>query len=270
MAQLILTEIWIYPVKSLGGIPLEKASVMGKGLEFDRRWMLIDDEGVFMTQRVNPAMALFKLRIQEGWISISYTKDGKIISSCEFSISTPTSDKWIAARVWNDDVKVLEVEPELSKWFSHHLQTSCKLVAFPEEKPRPVDPRYKLNNEQVSLADAYPFLIIGQSSLDDLNKKLVSPVPMNRFRPNFVFRGGEPYGEDRWRDLSIGKIPFVAVKKSERCVLTTVNQDTAEKEAEPLRTLSGYRKIENKVYFGQNLVTLGHGEVAIGDPVIPA
>lgn len=270
MAQLTLNEIWIYPVKSLGGIRLDSATVMEKGLQFDRRWMLIDEHGVFMTQRMTPAMALFKLRLHEGGIFISYTKVGKIISSNSFQFSTPTSGKWIAASVWDDDVKVLEVDPEISKWFSHHLQTTCKLVAFPEEKPRPADPQYTLNNEQVSLADAYPFLIIGQSSLDDLNKRLVQAVPMNRFRPNFVFTGGDPYQEDHWRNLSIGKIPFVAVKKSDRCVLTTVNQDTAEKGAEPLRTLSQYRKVENKVYFGQNLITLGRGEVAVGDPIIPA
>jgi uncharacterized protein YcbX len=144
-------------------------------------------------------------------------------------------------------------------------------VAFPEDKPRRVDPLYSVNNENVSLADAYPFLIIGQSSLDDLNTKLADPVPMNRFRPNFVFAGerATPYLEDRWRELVIGKLRFVAVKKSDRCVLTTVNQATGEKGVEPLRTLSGYRKEGSKVYFGQNLVSLDTGEVSVGDAVIP-
>ena len=270
MTQFILTEIWIYPIKSLGGIPLGKAIVQGKGLQFDRRWMLIDHAGVFMTQRVYPEMALFKLRIQEGQIFIAYTKDGKIVSSTGFDMSTTQSDKWITARIWDDDVDVQEVDAGLSEWFSHHLETTCKLVAFPEEKPRPVNPRYALHHEQVSLADGYPFLIIGQSSLDDLNKRLPQPVPMNRFRPNFVFTGGDPNLEDQWRDVSIGSVRFVGVKKSERCVLITVNQDNAEKGAEPLRTLSGYRKFDNKVYFGQNLIALDSGEVTVGDPIMPA
>ena len=269
MTQLTLKEIWIYPVKSLGGILLENASVKRKGLQYDRRWMLIDQAGVAMTQRVYPEMALFKLKLNESNISIAYTRDQRIISSNQVPLATPSSDKWLCAQVWDDQVNVLEVDADLSEWFSHQLKTDCRLVAFPEEKSRPVDPRYDVNNDQVSLADAYPFLIIGQSSLDDLNNRLVEPVPMNRFRPNFVFMGGEPYAEDKWRNLSIGTIPFVAVKKSDRCVLTTVNQDTAEKGAEPLRTLSGYRKVENKVYFGQNLIALKEGQVSVGEPVIP-
>jgi uncharacterized protein len=269
MSRLTLSEIWIYPVKSLGGIRLEKATVLGKGLQYDRRWMLIDENNVFMTQRIYPEMALFKLGFGEGRMSIACKTAGGTISSTGFNVADLHSQKWIKAKIWNDDVTVLEVDPDVSDWFSHHLRIRCRLVAFPEENPRPVDPQYKVQDEQVSLADAYPFLIIGQSSLNDLNKRLAQPVPMNRFRPNFVFTEATPYIEDEWRNLSIGKVPFVAVKKSDRCVLTTVNQDTAEKGPEPLRTLSGYRKAGNKVYFGQNLVTLGEGQVSSGDPVIP-
>lgn len=270
MPQLNISEIWIYPIKSLGGIKLDKATVQRKGLQFDRRWMLIDQEGVAMTQRVYPEMALFKVSLNDGGILIDYKKNRKIISSSNgLHISGPSSDHPIEAKIWGDTVKVQEVDATISEWFSRHLKTACKLVAFPEKNPRPVDPRYSHNSEHVSLADAYPFLIIGQGSLDDLNKRLTQPVPMNRFRPNFVFTGGEPFIEDTWRDLSIGSLRFMGVKKSARCVLTTVNQDTAEKGAEPLRTLTGYRKVSNKVYFGQNLIAIDTGEVFVGDPVIP-
>lgn len=269
MDELALTGIFIYPVKSLGGIALDKAPVKNKGLEFDRRWMLIDGSGVAMTQRSYPEMALFRPRIDNGMLTIRYTRGEKIFSSCDFDLSMPPVNETIGARVWDDNVAVREVEPSISKWFTHHLGTACKLVAFPEENPRPVNPKYSVGESQVSLADAYPFLIIGQSSLDDLNRRLAEPVPMNRFRPNFVFTGGAPYQEDGWRNFTIGRIPFVGVKNSDRCVLTTVNQDTAEKGAEPLRTLSMYRKIENKVYFGQNIIALKQGEVSVGDRVIP-
>jgi hypothetical protein len=269
MADLMLTEIWIYPIKSLGGIRLDEAIVRGKGLQGDRRWMLIDQDAVALTQRTLPAMALFKVQIDRDQLTITYTKGLNKISSVQFKMSHPRPEASITARVWDDRVQVFEVDPEISHWFSRHLATTCKLVAFPEKNFRAVDPRYSIRNEQVSLADAYPFLIIGQSSLDDLNKRLPEAVPMNRFRPNFVFKGGDAFSEDMWRNLSIGKVRFVGVKKSDRCVLTTVNQDTAEKGVEPLRTLNGYRKAGNKIYFGQNLIALDEGKVSVGDPVIP-
>jgi uncharacterized protein YcbX len=270
MKKLTLSEIWIYPIKSLGGIRLERARVMGKGLQFDRRWMLIDEDGVALTQRVHPVMALFNVTIESDEIFVGYRKNATTLSTIHFSTITPVSDKWITARIWNDQVQVLEVNRRVSSWFSRHLNVPCKLVLFPEKKPRPVDPRYSIKHEQVALADAYPFLIIGQTSLDDLNARLNEPIPMNRFRPNFVFTGGAAFAEDLWKDISIGNIRFVAVKKCERCAIPTINQDTAEKAVEPLRTLTTYRKIDNKVVFGQNLIGLDEGEVSIGDAVIPA
>lgn len=269
MPKLTLSDIYIYPIKSLAGIRLDTAKVLGKGLQFDRRWMLVDYSGTCLTQRVYPQMALFKSKIQGNHIFVTFRNGDKIQPSVSFSMDSPDPGKRITAKIWNDEVDVIDVDPEISQWFSRHLGMTCKLVGFPEEKPRPVDMRYQVNHEHVSLADAYPFLIIGQSSLDDLNTRLSEPVPMNRFRPNFVFTGGEPYEEDHWRNLSIGKNKFVAVKKSARCVLTTVDQDTGKKGSEPLRTLSGYRKVDNKVFFGHNLVAQNEGIVTVGDPVIP-
>jgi uncharacterized protein len=267
MKELTLTEIWIYPVKSLGGIPLTSAKVMGKGLELDRRWMLIDENNIFMTQRIYPQMAMFKLSLQGKVINVvkkNATKNSEISFRTD---AAPIGEK-IRAKIWEDDVDVFEIDQRLSKWFSDHLLMTCRLVSFPEQNPRPVDPKYKVNNEHVSLADAYPFLIIGQSSLEDLNSRLDEAVPMNRFRPTFVFTGGAPYEEDTWRDFTIGDNKFVGVKPCARCVLTTVNQDTAEKGIEPLYTLSTYRKRENKVLFGQNLVAIDHRTVKVGDKII--
>ncbi|HEY0652557.1 MAG TPA: MOSC domain-containing protein [Chryseosolibacter sp.] len=266
MKELTLREIWIYPVKSLGGIQMEKANAMGKGLEFDRRWMLIDEHNMFMTQRVHTQMAMFKLTLSDRNITVA-KKNAERESAITFSAdSIPVGEK-MRAKIWDDDVEVFEVDPGLSKWFSTHLKMSCRLVTFPEKNPRPVDPKYKVNNEHVSLADAYPFLIIGQSSLDDLNTRLKEPVPMNRFRPNFVFTGGAPFEEDTWREFKIGDKRFVGVKPCARCVLTTVNQETGEKGIEPLFTLSTYRKREAKVLFGQNLVGVDTGIVRVGDKI---
>jgi uncharacterized protein len=266
MKKLQLSGIWIYPIKSLGGIALTSAKVMGKGLEFDRRWMLIDEHNVFLTQRVHPQMAMFKLTLNGTDLHIlkkNATSDQWITFSTN---TTPISQK-IRAKIWDDEVDVFEVDRRLSQWFSDHLKMTCRLVGFPENSPRAVDPKYKVNDEHVSLADAYPFLIIGESSLEDLNSKLSEPVPMNRFRPNFVFTGGQAFEEDKWRNFKIGDVRFVGVKPCARCVLTTVNQDTAEKGIEPLYTLSTFRKRDAKVLFGQNLVAIDHGVVTVGDEI---
>ncbi len=264
MHDLRLSEIWIYPIKSLGGIRLPHAMVMEKGLAFDRRWMLVDENGVFMTQRTTPAMALFKLKIVKRELKIVYSPRSIVHS---ISLHPNHIEKNENVIIWNDPVVVSEVSKDTSTWFSEILGLQCRLVHFPEENPRAVDPNYKVNDEHLSLADGYPFLIIGEQSLNFLNTKLVQPLPMNRFRPNFVFTGGEVNEEDTWRNFTIGNNRFVGVKPCSRCVLTTVNQDTAEKGDEPLRTLATYRKKENKILFGQNLLSVDQGQVKEGDVI---
>ena len=273
MAALRLSEIWIYPVKSLGGIRVKSARVFEKGLEYDRRWMLIDRDNDFMTQRIYPKMALFKLQIQSRWsrwppawgsgFKITHGKDSINLSFNHSSMSKP-----IKAVIWDDEVEVYEVNKDYSSWFSGRLGIECKLVSFPENNTRPVDQQYQINQENVSLADAYPLLMIGEQSLADLNTRLADPVPMNRFRPNLVVRGSQAYEEDGWRNFSVGKNKFAAVKPCARCVLTTVNQDTGEKGMEPLAALSKYRKKDNKVLFGQNLIAIDHGKIYEGDEII--
>lgn len=267
MKDLTLSEIWIYPVKGLGGIKLTSAKVMEKGLVHDRRWMLVDEHHVCMTQRVYPTMALFQLSIAKDQICISRTNlHGEKTSVC-FNVGDSPREESILAKIFDDEVVVHEVNPKISEWFSDHLKTHCKLVRFPEKNSRPVDLLYQVNNEHVSLADAYPFLIIGQRSLDELNSRLAQPLPMNRFRPNLVYTGGTPFEEDSWKNFSIGKNRFVGVKPCARCVVPTVDQQTGEKGTEPLITLSTFRKRNSKVYFGQNLVAIDHGEVSIGDKI---
>jgi len=262
MSKLTLSEIWIYPIKSLGGIRLKSAKVLPKGLLYDRRWMLIDESGIFITQRVHPVMAFFKLSLSDELFTIDYKGEHINLPANSAVSSTP-----ISATIWDDVVEVFEVLGDYSQWFSQRLGIKCRLVYFPEPNQRLVDEKYRLEHDQVSLADGYPFLIIGQSSLDDLNAKLGKPLPMNRFRPNFVFTGGKPFEEDNWRNFAIGKSRFAGVKPCSRCVLTTVNQETAERSSEPLVTLATYRKTNNKIYFGQNLLALACHEIYEGDTI---
>jgi len=260
--SLTLSEIWIYPIKSLGGIRLSTSKILPKGLQYDRRFMLIDEGGLFMTQRVYAQMALFKTAITDTTLTITHHGETLTIPLTP-AISLPPRP----VQIWDDLVMAHEVDPTCSAWFSKRLGISCKLVYFPEENPRAVDPRYKVNDEHVSLADAYPILLIGQASLNDLNTRLDTPLPMNRFRPNLVFTGGQPYEEETWRNFTIGKNRFVGVKPCARCVLTTVDQETAQKGKEPLKTLATYRNFNNKIIFGQNVVALDHQTITIGDTV---
>ncbi len=263
MARLQLSEIWIYPIKSLGGIRLQSSKVARKGLIYDRRWMLVDEQNSFMTQRIHHQMALFKLSLDQNGFNIDHQRASLFLPFKNDLLPTP-----IQTKVWDDEVTVFEVSSLVSEWFSKQLDTTCKLVEFPEQNLRPVDSRYQLNQEQVSLADGYPFLIVGQSSLDDLNSRMNTVIPMDRFRPNLVFTGGEPYEEDSWKQFSIGKNKFIGVKPCSRCVLTTVDQQTAIQGKEPLATLATYRKKDNKIYFGQNVLAIDHDEIYEGDEII--
>lgn len=262
MTRRRLTEIWIYPVKSLGGIRMTSASVMEKGLTNDRRWMLIDDRGKFMTQRTTPPMALFKLKAQGDTFVVRHGDDELILPG-----RGTLEGEQITATIWDDEVQVVEASPAHSAWFSKRLGIPCRLVEFPEQNPRLIDEQYRTGEEHVGLADGYPLLVIGQASLDDLNTRLDSPVPMNRFRPNLVFTGGTPYEEDTWKTFAVGKNKFKAVKTCARCVLTTVNQDTAEKGREPLLTLSRYRKQGDRILFGMNVIPIDCNTINEGDEI---
>lgn len=264
MARLTLSEIWIYPIKSLAGIRLQRSNVKQKGLVYDRRWMLVDEAGRFLTQREHPEMSQFQLTMNTEELTILNRVSSQLIV---LDLKDEKVGESLSTIVWDDEVEAIEVGPIYSQWFSDQLKIRCKLVFFPESHKRDVDPDYATKNEQVSLADGYPFLIIGQASLDDLNKRLKEPIPMNRFRPNFVFTGGEPFEEDRWKNFRIGSNRFIAVKPCSRCVLTTVDQRTGVKGTEPLATLASYRKYGGKINFGQNLLAIDYDGIQEGDEI---
>lgn len=247
--SLILSEIFIYPIKSLGGIAVNSAVVEEKGLQYDRRWMLVDAHNQFMTQRKFVRMALLKVSLEEDFLKV--TGPGISVLSVPF---IPHTTEIISVTVWDDICTAVVVSKEANKWFSEALQKECKLVFMPDESLRLVDERYAKNKEIVSFADAYPYLLIGEASLADLNSRLPQPVPMNRFRPNLVINTTEPFVEDKWKSISIGESVFHLVKPCARCILTTIDQQTGVVGKEPLKTLSTYRNFNNKVLFGQNLV----------------
>jgi uncharacterized protein YcbX len=224
--------------------------------------MLIDEGGVFITQRVHSRMALFRLSFSTDGFTINFGGD-----FIHLPVDAPVSPISLKAMIWDDVIEVFEVAGEYSQWFSLRLGINCRLVYFPETKQRLVDVNYRLDNDLVSLADGYPFLIIGQSSLDNLNSRMKETVPMNRFRPNFVFTGGDPFEEDHWRIFRIGKNRFAGVKPCGRCTLITVDQGTAVKGVEPLATLSTFRKVNNKINFGQNLIAIACHDVYEGDEI---
>ncbi|MCP5063657.1 MAG: MOSC domain-containing protein [Ignavibacteriae bacterium] len=256
-----LSEIFIYPIKSLGGISLQSANIEKRGLQYDRRWMLIDKNNKFITQRTFPQMSLLNVELSKEGLEVSH----KIKSIKNLLVPFESCGSEINVTVWNDNCLGQTISKKIDDWFSEALEINCKLVYMPETTERKVDPRYVLDKKLVGFADGYPFLIIGQSSLDFLNSKLKIPVQMNRFRPNFVFIGGKPHAEDNWNQFRISSAIFNAVKPCSRCVLTTVNQETGIKGKEPLATLSKYRKVNNKVLFGQNLVCTKTNRISTGD-----
>lgn len=258
-----VSQIWVYPIKSLGGIRLSTTKVFPKGFEHDRRFMLVNSAGVALTQRTHPVLALFQVNIDGPELVVQYKTHSIRIPATPEACMPPSM-----VTIWDDSVRANEVGPEFSFWFSRLIGEDCRFMYFPESSPRPVDPQYQVDNEHVSLADAYPVLIIGQESLNELNSRLSSPVPVNRFRPNIVFTGGNPFDEDQWGEFAISSAEFIAVKPCARCVLTTVDQHTGEKGPEPLRTLAKFRTHNNKVLFGQNVLVKNPSEIRTGEQLI--
>jgi uncharacterized protein len=259
-----LSEIWIYPVKSLGGIRLESAQVEERGLQYDRRWMIVDQDGMFLTQRAFTKMALMDVALAESGLLISdrFQEGSQVIVPFE-----PVSRNVLRVTVWDDTVDAMTVSDEVDAWLTEQLDKKVHLVIMPQSTQRKADPRFALNGESVSFADGFPFLLISEASLGDLNDRLAYPIEMKRFRPNFVVSGAEAFGEDTWKSIQIGDIQFDLVKPCARCILTTIDPETGEKGAEPLKTLASYRRVNNKVLFGQNLVAVKEGTVSEGDNI---
>jgi uncharacterized protein YcbX len=261
-SRLLLSSLYVYPIKSCGGVAVGEWEVDERGLRHDRRWMLVDETGRFMSQRRFPCMALIGVHVEHDRLVVNAPG----MSSLQVPFHLPDG-KPVLTSIWDDLVESLPVGEEADRWFGEFLGTRCRLVYMPHESVRPVDPDYGRAGDRVGFVDGFPFLLISEVSLADLNARLEQPLPMNRFRPNLVVAGCEPFAEDGWEVLRVGSITLRVVKPCARCAITTVDQATAARGREPLRTLATFRKHGSKVLFGQNLVHDGTGILRVGDPV---
>ncbi|TGD82812.1 MOSC domain-containing protein [Hymenobacter wooponensis] len=262
-----LSALYIYPVKSLGGIRLTEAHIDTRGLRHDRRWLIVNERNQFMTQRQTAAMAHLKVEPAYNGFLLRHNERPELLPL--FVPFEATPEKTLFVTIWDDMVFAWRARPECDEWLSEALGQSCKLVYMSDMVRRDAEPEYNPINTLVSFADGYPYLLVGQNSLADLNTRLAEPVNMDRFRPNLVFSGGEAFSEDSWRDFQIGEVTFRAVKGCSRCVLTTIDQQTGLKDpqSEPLRTLASFRTQNGKVKFGQNVTGPATGTIRLGDSV---
>ena len=266
-----LLSIHIFPVKALCGISLSQALVTPRGLQNDRRFLVIDANDRFLTQRDHPKMAAV-------WVEIATSKSGDevIFSAPDLeSISFPVAPAESPTRtvqIWSSQVDAQSVSSEADQWLSDYLAAAVRLVYMPDSCSRRINPDFARNGEIVSFADGYPLLVVSRASLDDLNVRIVKnggqPLPMNRFRPNLVIGGCEAYAEDRLSEIAIGEAVFRAAKPSIRCQVTSTDQaEGVVRGPEPLQTLATYRDTPNGVMFGMNLIPVKLGTVRVGDPV---
>ena len=259
--MLTISELFIYPVKSLAGISVNNTSLTDRGFQYDRRWMLVDDNNKFISQREIPEMALLQVQLADDQISV---KDKNMGKSLLFPI-IPETDETAVAQIWDDRCQVQFVSEAADKWFSEILSVSCRLVYMPDATERMIDKKYTGKNELTSLADDCAVLMIGQASLDDLNTRLPEKISMNRFRPNIVFTGGQPFEEDSFKSFTINRTRFHSIKRCARCLLTTISQEDASRSKEPLKTLAIYRTESNKTFFGKYFSSDGKGVIKVGD-----
>lgn len=264
--MLRLSGLYRYPLKSGAGEPLEHASLDALGVLGDRRWMVVDTEsGRFLTQRLLGQMTQIQARWQ-GTQALLLNAPGMP----ELEVAVPAVDDALrGVHIWRDSLRVPDAGDAAAAWMSQFLQRACRLVHVPEARARQVDPVYAEIGQKVAFADGFPLLLIGQASLDDLSARVGRELEMLRFRPNLVVEGAQAYAEDTWKRIAIGGIEFSVAKGCSRCIMTTLNPQTGERtpDREPLATLKGYRQIEGDVFFGQNLIALSEGELALGMPV---
>jgi uncharacterized protein YcbX len=257
-----ISALYVYPIKACAGVPLTEARVVERGFELDRRWMIVDEGGRFLSQRETPRLALVHPRLATPGFVLS-RPDG---CELELPLSCETGE-FVTVHVWEQPVRAVRHEPG-SLWLSEYLDRSVSLVYMPASERRPT--KRGGPSDIVSFADVYPFLLISQASLDELNRRLEHPLDMRRFRPNIVTSGGTPHVEDAFARVRLGAVWFRGPKRCDRCSVTTVDPDTGERGKEPLRTLAKYRQEDGKVWFGMNLIHEGVGTLRVGDPVEPA
>lgn len=265
---LVLSALNIYPVKGLKGIALEAARCTDRGLEHDRRWMVVDRGGTFISQRSHPGMATVWTEIEGDRLLLSAPD----VDGVELPLEHDAPAE-LSVTVWNSTCKAAAGPKEADEWLSAYLGEPCRLVYMPDGTRRDSNPKYAGPGKGVGFADGYAYLVTAEASLAELNARLLAKghpaLPMNRFRPNLVIRGSAPFAEDGWKRIRIGEAVLQAAKPCGRCQVTTTDQATGEvRGPEPLATLATYRESpEFGVMFGMNYVTAAVGGVRVGDAV---
>lgn len=264
-AQWRITEIVIYPIKSTAGISVDSCDVGARGLEMDRRWMVIDAHGDCLTGREFPQLTQVHTRIEDDTLRVTAPGAGELLVRIPHA-----ANRTRTVRIWNDECLAVGADACVDAWFTRVLGTPCHLVYMHDRSERPIEPGYGRTGDLVSFADGYPLLLVSRASLDDLNARLAEPVSMRRFRPNLVVDGSLPYEEDEWRHIRAGSVRFDGIKNCSRCVFTTIDPESGERHPhqEPLRTLASYRRrADGDVRFGQNLIPRSLGRLRVGDRV---
>ncbi len=244
------------------GVSVQSSRVLERGFEHDRRYMLVDKKGTFISQRTHPELVFFYPQIIENHLVVKYKSE---------SISIPLNanlQNKIETTIFDNEVAATEVSNEANNWFAARLNEEVRLVKMEREDIRHKELIKGPRQVEVSFADGYPYLIAGTESLRLLNSKLEGPIEMNRFRPNIVLETPKAHVEDDWGEVRIGETKFMVIKPCARCPVPTIDQSSGIKSKEPIKTLASYRKEENKVYFGANAISRKEGIVHIGDEVV--
>lgn len=258
-----VSSLHVYPIKSLGGHPRDVSGVEPRGLRHDRRWMLVDEEGVFLSQRTIERMALFRVTSGEFGLRVIGP------SGARFEVPFANEGERLTVRVWQSEVEAVRVSDAADAWFSAEMGQPARLVYMPDEAVREPNPQFSREGDRIGFSDAMPVLVAGESSLEDLNSRLESPIPMNRFRANIIVSGSEAYAEDGWREgFTLGGVRFRHAKHCGRCRVTTTDQETAVVGQEPLRALAKYRREGNNVIFGTYYIPEAAGVVSVGDELV--
>jgi MOSC domain-containing protein len=263
VSKLTVTELAIYPVKSLAGIKQSTMVLGARGPLFDRHWMVTDPLGQFLTQRQQPRMCLIKTALCADALELSAPGMQLLRLTLPATIDCPRS----SVKVWRDTVQACDMGAIAADWLSSYLGAACRLHFMPDDSVRAVDPIYARSGDQVGFADGFPILLITEASLQAFNAELPEPIGSERFRPNIVLGGTAPYAEDEWRRLRIGDVEFDVVKPCSRCAIPSLDPSTAERQPIISKTLSRLRRRGDAVYFGQNVIHRGLGSIALGDSV---
>jgi len=252
-------QLFIYPVKSFGGMQVPQIEVTSTGPKYDRKWMVVNEKGEFLTQRQYPKMSQVMARIIDD-SQVELTAPG--VDFMDFGVEEFDPDSKMDVKIWKHTATAYEVEPEVSEWVSDFLGEKCKLVRMDDEHERSIDPDY--GDGLINFSDGFPFLLLSLQSLELLNQKLNKAFAIKRFRPNIVVQLDEPHQEDYWTQIQIGDVLFRGAQLCSRCKITTIDPITGTFGDEPLETLSEYRKTDQGIVFGKNFVHENLGNIRQG------